>query len=54
VGTTAAIPAPPARAGTYVRADISADHAQHPSRKQPVQAFFQRQAAGWKLLGLER
>jgi hypothetical protein len=40
--------------GTYLRVDIAVDHPQHPNWKQPVQAYFLRQAAGWKLVGLDR
>ena len=40
--------------GSYLRVDIATDHAQFPTWKQPVQAYFVRQAAGWKLVGLER
>jgi hypothetical protein len=43
-----------AATGAYIRVDISADHPDHPSWKEPVRAYFQRQAAGWKLVGLER
>jgi hypothetical protein len=44
----------PGAPGAYIRVDISADHPDHPSWKEPVRAYFQRQAAGWKLVGLER
>jgi hypothetical protein len=44
----------PATAGAYVRVDIAADHAQFANWKQPIKAYFVRQAAGWKLVGLER
>ena len=44
----------PAAMGAYIRVDISADHPDHPTWKEPVRAYFQRQAAGWKLVGLER
>ena len=61
LGQTTAAQAPlrapsglPAATGAYVRVDISADHPNHPSWKEPVRAYFQRQAAGWKLVGLER
>jgi len=40
--------------GTYLRVDIATDHPDHANWKQPVQAYFLRQAAGWKLVGLER
>jgi hypothetical protein len=58
--TTAAqpqVPAPeglPTRAGSYIRVDLSANHPLHPAWKQPVHAYFVRQAAGWKLVGFER
>jgi hypothetical protein len=61
LGETAAAQAPlspasglPTAPGAYVRVDIAADHPQHLTWKQPVQAYFVRQAAGWKLVGLER
>jgi hypothetical protein len=34
--------------------DVSAEHPEHVSWKQPVQAYFQRQANGWRLIGFER
>ena len=42
------------RAGSYVRVDLSADDAAHPSWAQPVRAYFRREASGWKLVGFER
>ena len=44
----------PGATGAYIRVDISADHPDHPTWKEPLRAYFQRQAAGWKLVGLER
>ena len=44
----------PGATGAYVRVDLTADHPEHPSWKQPIRATFVRQAAGWKLVGLER
>ena len=44
----------PTTAGTYIRVDLSADHPDHSKWKEPVRAYFLRQAAGWKLVGLER
>ena len=44
----------PGATGVYIRVDISADHPDHSSWKEPVRAYFQRQSAGWKLVGLER
>jgi hypothetical protein len=56
-GAQAQIKAPsglPGAVGAYIRVDITADHPEHPSWKKPVRAYFVRQAAGWRLLGLER
>ena len=56
-GAQARIQAPsglPTTAGTYIRVDLSADHPDHSTWKEPVRAYFVRQAAGWKLVGLER
>jgi hypothetical protein len=56
-GATESIAAPaglPTAAGTIVRVDISGEHSEHASWKQPVQAYFQRQASGWRLIGFER
>jgi hypothetical protein len=44
----------PGAPGSYVRVDLRADHAAHASWSLPVQAYFLRQAAGWKLVGFER
>ena len=44
----------PTAVGAHVRVDLTADHPEHPSWKEPVRAFFVRQAAGWKLVGFER
>jgi hypothetical protein len=44
----------PAGAGSFVRADIKAVSPPHPSWANPVHAYFQRTAAGWKLVGFER
>jgi hypothetical protein len=52
--TLQAPPGLPSAAGAYVRVDLSADHATHPTWTQPVSAYFVKQAAGWKLVGLER
>jgi len=55
--TSATMEAPaglPATSGAYIQVEISATHATHASWKQPVRAFFLRQAASWKLVGLER
>jgi hypothetical protein len=50
----AAPPGVTASVGGYVRVDIAADHAEHPRWKEPVHAYFLREAAGWKLVGFER
>ena len=47
-------PALPTTVGGYVRVDVAADHPDYPRWKQPVRAYFLREAAGWKLVGLER
>jgi hypothetical protein len=44
----------PGAMSAYVRVDVTADHVDHPSWKEPVRAYFVRQADGWKLVGLER
>jgi hypothetical protein len=51
------VPAPtglPTDAGSYVRAEIKAVNPPHPSWTVPVQAYFQRTSAGWRLVGFER
>jgi hypothetical protein len=40
--------------GSFVRVEIRAVNPPHPSWTVPVQAYFQRSAAGWKLVGFER
>ena len=44
----------PAAPGGYIQVELSADHPNFASWKQPVRVFFRREAAGWKLVGLER
>jgi hypothetical protein len=44
----------PTAAGSFVRVDIKAVNPPHPSWTNPVHAYFQRTAAGWKLVGFER
>jgi hypothetical protein len=44
----------PAAPGSFIRVELSATSAKHPSWAQPIQVFFRRQDAGWKLVGLER
>jgi hypothetical protein len=56
-GTRAEIQAPsglPAAAGAYIRVEVTVNHPDHPRWKEPVQAYFLRQAAGWKLVGFDR
>jgi hypothetical protein len=38
----------------FVAVDIAADSEAHPAWKQPVRAYFRREAGGWKLVGLDR
>jgi hypothetical protein len=55
-GTDTSLPAPadlPAAVGTYIRVAITAQGGPE-SWSAPVHAFFLREAAGWKLVGLER
>jgi hypothetical protein len=47
-------PGVPTGAGSFVRVDIRAVNPPHPSWGNPVHAYFQRTAAGWKLVGFER
>jgi hypothetical protein len=44
----------PSATGAYVRVDIKAVDAGHPSWGIPVKAFFVRNGGGWKLVGFER
>ncbi len=44
----------PGGAGAYVRVDVSAASAAHPSWARPVRAYFRRGAASWTLVGFER
>jgi hypothetical protein len=50
------INAPPgvSSAGSFVRVDIKAVNPPHPSWATPVHVYFQRTAAGWRLVGFER
>ena len=43
-----------ASAGSFVRVDIRAVNPPHSSWANPVHAYFQRRAGGWKLVGFER
>jgi hypothetical protein len=44
----------PAAPGAYIQVELTAEHASFASWKEPVRAFFRREAAGWKLVGLSR
>jgi hypothetical protein len=44
----------PTGAGAFIRVDIAAHDAPHPSWTTPVRAFFRRTATGWNLVGFER
>ena len=44
----------PTAAGSFVRVQIKAVDAPHPSWSVPVQAYFTRDGSGWKLVGFER
>ncbi|HET6266853.1 MAG TPA: hypothetical protein VFG11_03980 [Acidobacteriota bacterium] len=58
IGTTTAatesISAPAGISGDFIRVDISAVSAQHPTWNRPVQAYFRSDNGGWKLVGFER
>ena len=54
---TTTIEAPPAcqpPPGSFVLVDISADSNAHPTWQRPIRTYFRLDAAGWKLVGLER
>jgi hypothetical protein len=56
-GATNKLQAPsgmPQEAGSFVKVEISANSAAHENWKEPVSAYFQRIASGWKLVGFER
>ena len=44
----------PTANGAFIRVEIKAVDGAHPSWAVPVQAFFTRNAQGWKLVGFER
>ena len=55
--TTTRIQAPanlPSQAGDYLRLEIRAEHAQHSSWNRPIDVYFKRAGAAWKLVGLFR
>jgi hypothetical protein len=55
--STTSVDAPnglPTGAGSFVAVDIAVDSAGHPTWVRPVRTYFQRETAGWKLVGLER
>jgi hypothetical protein len=55
--STTSIEAPnglPNGTGSFVAVDIAVDSAGHPTWVRPVRTYFQREASGWKLVGLER
>jgi hypothetical protein len=47
-------PADLVRAGDYVAVTIVSRHAEHPAWAQPLTAYFRREGAGWKTVGLTR
>jgi hypothetical protein len=55
---TTALPPPgtalPTTAGSFVQVDLAADSPRYSSWREPVHAFFRRDGAAWKLVGLER
>ncbi len=52
--TITAPPSLPKGLGSYVEVEVSADSKDHPVWRRPIAAYFRREAAGWKLVGLER
>jgi hypothetical protein len=58
VGETAAaaspLPVPALPAGEFVKVEISATGAPHPTWEVQVDAYFRRTDAGWRLVGFER
>ena len=54
-GSSIQAPVPlPAEPGAFIKVEVNAVDPPHPSWKEPVQAYFRRTAAGWKLVGVER
>ena len=53
--TTATIAAPSGvPTSGFIAVDIAAEHADHPTWKLPVRAFFRQDGGSWKLVGFER
>jgi len=44
----------PRDVGSFVRIDVDATSADHPSWSAPVRGYFRRDATGWTLVGLDR
>ena len=44
----------PTETGAFVRVELSAASAEHRAWAEPIQVYFRRLDAGWKLVGLER
>ena len=44
----------PTASGSYIKVSVKAVEAPHASWSQPVDVYFRREAAGWKLVGVER
>jgi hypothetical protein len=53
-GQASAPPGLPTASGTFARVDIKAITPSQPSWSSPVQAYFRRDGASWKLVGFER
>jgi hypothetical protein len=54
--STAIAPVPGISGGTqrFLRVDIAADSAEHPTWRQPIRTHFRATSSGWQLVGLER
>jgi hypothetical protein len=44
----------PSDPGAYLEIELSAQHPDHPSWGRPIVLHFQREAGGWRLVGLQR
>ena len=40
--------------GQYVAVSVKSLHPEHPGWAEPVRAYFRREGAGWRTVGLER